>query len=155
MDKRLVYDPNIDLSNYNTYQETMNNYNPASVSYNLNPSNIQHKQQQLPNIQQMQQPLPPHIMPHQYMIPENYNIEKMTSKKSTSNKKSKFKELCSISTLRKLFVITILYVLISHNKTSLLLCNHVPYIYITNSLSYNIVKGIIMSVFIILFWGLL
>ena len=110
---------------------------------------------QLPNIQQMQQPMPPHIMPQQYMIPENYNIEKMTSKKNKSNKKSKIKEICSMATLRKILVITVLYVIISHNKTSLLLCSNVPYVCITNALSYNILKGIIMAILLILFWGLM
>ena len=160
MDKRLVYNPNIDLSNYNTYQEPMNNLTPTPlpVSNNLGASNIQqmpNMQQQLPNIQQMQQPMPPQIMPQQYLIPQNYNIEKMTSKKSKSKKESKLKEICSTNSLRKILVITVLYVIISHNKTSLLLCNRVPYVCITNALSYNILKGIIMAILLILFWGLI
>ena len=165
MDKRLVYDPNIDLSNYNTYQEPMNNsYSPAPVSNNLGASNIQMQQMQnmqsmqqpLPNIQQMQQPIPPHHMSQQYMMPENYKVEKMTdSKKRKPNKKSKIKEICSMATLRRIVIITILYIIISHNKTSLLLCNKVPYVCITNALSYNILKGIIMAVILILFWGLM
>tara|TARA_B100001121_G_scaffold310429_1_gene341420 strand:+ start:8621 stop:9103 length:483 start_codon:yes stop_codon:yes gene_type:complete len=160
MDKRLVYNPNIDLSNYNTYQEPMNNLTPTPVpvSNNLGASNIQQMpsmQQQLPNIQQMQQPMPPQIMPQQYLIPENYNIEKMTSKKSRTKKESKLKEICSTNSLRKILVITVLYVIISHNKTSLLLCNRVPYVCITNALSYNILKGIIMAILLILFWGLI
>ena len=146
MDKRLVYDPNVNLSNYNTYQEPMNNYTPIPNNMNM--------QQQLPPIQQMQQPLPPQIIPQQYMIPENYSIEKMTSKKK-SKQKSNLKEICSMSSLRKIVVISILYVVISHNKTSLLLCNNVPYVCITNSLSYNILKGIIMAIIMILFWNIM
>ena len=147
MDKRLVYDPNVNLSNYNTYQEPMNNYTPIS---NMNMQKVPQMQQQLPPIQQMQQPLPPQIIPQQYMIPENYSIEKMTSKQ-----KSNLKEICSISSLRKIVVIAILYVVISHNKISLLLCNYVPYVCITNALSYNILKGIIMAIIIILFFNIM
>lgn len=161
MDKRLVYDPNVDLSNYNTYQEPMNNYSPAPVSNNMS-SNIQQPMsqmqtsQQLPNIQQMHQQIPPHPMPQQYMIPQNYNVEKMSQKKQTKpKKKSTFREICSMSTLRKILVITVLYVIISHNKTSLLLCNKIPYVCITNALSYNILKGIIMALIIVLFWRLI
>jgi hypothetical protein len=163
MDKRLLYDPNVDLSNYNTYQEPMNNsYSPAPVPNNLGSSNMhqmppmQSMQQQLPHINQMHQQIPPHPMPQQYMIPENYKIEKMTSsKKRKQEKKSKFKEICSMSTLRRIVIITILYIIISHNKTSLLLCNKVPYVCITNALSYNILKGIIMAIILVLFWGLM
>ena len=58
----------------------------------------------------MHQQIPPHPMPQQYMIPENYKIEKMTSsKKRKQEKKSKFKEICSMSTLRRIVIITILY----------------------------------------------
>ena len=60
-----------------------------------------------------------------------------------------------MSTLRRIVIITILYIIISHNKTSLLLCNKVPYVCITNALSYNILKGIIMAIILILFWGLM
>ena len=165
MDKRLQYNPNVDLSNYNppvnNYQEPMNNYNPAPISNSLGASNIQMQQpmqpmqQQLPNIHQMHQQIPPHHMSQQYMIPENSKIEKMTSTKNKKNKKSIIKEICSMSTLRKIIIITILYIIISHNKTSLLLCNKVPYVCITNALSYNIVKGIIMALILIIFWALM
>ena len=167
MDKRLMYDPNVDLSNYNTYQEPMNNYSPAPISNNLGASSIQQMQpmqpmqsmqpmqQQLPNIHQMHQQIPPHPMSQQYMIPENSKIEKMTSTKNKKSKKSKIKEICSMSTLRRIIIITILYIIISHNKTSLLLCNKVPYVCITNALSYNILKGIIMALILIIFWGLM
>lgn len=153
MDKRLVYDPNVDISNYK-YHEPMSNYS-MQMNQQMPQPMPQPMPQQLPQIQQMQQPLPPQMMNSQYVIPEGYNIEKMTSKKKNRNKKSKMKELCSMSTLRKILIITILYVIISHNKTSLLLCNNIPYICITNALSYNILKGIIMAILIVLFWRLM
>ena len=101
-------------------------------------------------MQQMQQPMPPNIMQKQYNVPENYkyNLEKMSP--STYNKK-----IYSLSTVRKIFIITLLYVIISHNKTSLLLCNKIPYICITNALSYNILKGVIFSLIIIITWSLM
>lgn len=157
MDKRLQYDPNVDLTNYNTYQEPMNNYIPNNINTpnNISVQNNQMSsmQQQLPQIQQMQQQIPPNIMQQQYNVPENYkyNLEKM----STNNNKSKFKEIYNFSTLRKIFIITLLYVIISHNKTSLLLCNKIPYICITNALSYNIFKGVIFSLIIIITWSLI
>ena len=154
MDKRLVYEPNVDLSNYNTYQEPMSNYTPISNSQNMqNAAPLMQQQMQQPMQQPMQQQMHQMISP-QYMNQSKYNIESMTTKKK-SQKPSKFKEFCSTATLRKIFVITILYIVLSHNKTSLLLCNNIPYIYITNALSYNIVKGIIMSLIIILFWDLI
>lgn len=152
MDKRLLYDPNVNLTNYNTYQEPMNNYIPNNMNTSAN--QMSSMQQQLPQIQQMQQPIiPPNIMQEQYNVPENYkyNLEKM----STNNNKSKFKEIWNFPTLRKIFIITLLYVIISHNKTSLLLCNKIPYICITNALSYNIFKGVIFSLIIIITWSLL
>jgi K+-sensing histidine kinase KdpD len=106
-----------------------------------------------PQMPQMHQPLPPQMSQH-YM---NYNIEQMEPqqrpKKKTQKKRSKIREICSMSTLRKILVITILYVVVSHNKTSLLLCNNVPYVCITNALSYNVLKGIIMALVIVLTWG--
>lgn len=163
MDKRLVYDPNVDLSNYNTYQEPMSNYNSMgnsmsnsmsnsmgnSMSYSHNNS----PQPMPPQMPQMQQPMPPQIPRQQYM---NYNVEQMEQqrpKKKAYKKRSKIREICSMSTLRKILVITVLYVVVSHNKTSLFLCNNVPYVCITNALSYNVLKGIIMAIVIVLTWG--
>ena len=151
MDKRLIYDPKVDLSNYNTYQEPMNNVPSGGYSSNLQPQQMNYSNQ-LPQISQMQQPLPPQAIPQQYIQP-NYSIEKMS--KSDNNKKLKLKNLCSMSTLRKILVITILYVIISHNRVSLLLCNHVPYVCITNALSYNVLKGIILSIIITLFYNIM
>jgi hypothetical protein len=161
MDKRLVYDPNVDLSNYK-FQESMNNYSLNNLSSNNLNQNIQPTQpavqpmaQQLPQIQQMQQPYSPQMMNSQYVVPNSYNIEKMSSKKINTIQNSNIKKLCSMSTLRKVIIITFLYVLLSHNKTSLLLCNNIPYVCITNALSYNILKGIIMAIVLVIFWNLM
>ena len=161
MDKRLVYDPTVDLSNYK-FQESMNNYSTNNLpSNNLNQNMppqqqvVPPLQQQMPQIQQMEQPYPPQMLNSQYIVPNNFNIEKMSSNKNNTQKKLYIKELCSMATLRKVLVITILYVILSHSKTSLLLCNNIPYICITNALSYNILKGIIMSILLVLFWNLI
>lgn len=165
MDKRLVYDPNVDLSNYNKYQEPMGNYSQfqgnnmqnmqnmqSMQSMQMPQQNVPMQQQQLPPIYQMQQQVPPPAQ--QFTIQEPRKIEKMTAS-NNKKKPNKFKEICSMATLRKILVITILYVIISHNKTTLLLCSNVPYVCITNALSYNILKGIIFSIIIILSWYLM
>lgn len=157
MDKRLVYDPNVDLSNYNNkYQEPMSNYSQFQGNNMQNmqmpQQNVPMQQQQLPPIYQMQQQVPPPAQ--QFTIQEPRKIEKMSASNNTK-KPNKFKEICSMATLRKMLVITILYVIISHNKTTLLLCSNVPYVCITNALSYNILKGIIFSIIIILTWYLM
>jgi len=139
MDKRLVYNPNVDLSNYNSYQEPVNNYSQL-----LNNQNVSIQQP----IPQMQQPLPP--VQH-YESPKKYKVEKMNNRTG----RKIMSDICSLSSLKKIFIITILYVIISHNKTSLLLCNNIPYICITNALSYNILKGIIMSIIVVIFWHLM
>ena len=35
MDNRLVYNPSVDLSNYNSYQEPANNYSHVSNNQNI------------------------------------------------------------------------------------------------------------------------
>ena len=164
MDKRLVYDPNVDLSSYNmnpqysNYQEPMSNLSSSSkMMSNIQPM-AQQMPQQIPQIPQMPQQIPPQYMSQQYMNPPvNYSMERMDNKKKTSNSKSNTKsklgDICSMSSLRKLLVITVLYVVLSHNKTSLLLCNNIPYICITNALAYNTLKGIIMALVIVLTWN--
>lgn len=146
MDKRLVYNPNVDLSNYNSYQEPMNNYSQLSNNQNMS------IQQPIPQMQQpipqMQQPLPP---AHPYESPKKYKFEKMNNRSGGKI----MSDICSLSSLKKIFIVTILYVIISHNKTSMLLCNNIPYICITNALSYNILKGVIMSIMVVIFWHLM
>lgn len=165
MDKRLVYDPNVDLSSYNmnpqysNYQEPMANLSASSKMMNNVQPMAQQMPQQIPQpMPQMPQQIPPQYMSQQYMNPPaNYSMERMDNKKKASNSKSntklKLSDICSMSSLRKLLVITILYVVISHNKTSLLLCNNIPYVCITNALAYNTLKGIIMALIIVLTWN--
>ena len=167
MDKRLVYDPNVDLSNYNmnpqysNYQEPMANLSaPSKMMNNVQPM-AQQMPQQIPQqmpMPQMPQQMPPQYLSQQYINPPaNYSLERMENKKKSSNNKSNIKsklgDICSMSSLRKLFVITVLYIVISHTKTSLLLCNNIPYVCITNALAYNTLKGIIMAIIIILTWN--
>ena len=105
---------------------------------------------QLPQINQMQQPLPPQQIPNYNQT--SYNIEGLSK---TNNRKFNLKKLFNMSILRKIFVITLLYVIISHSRTTLLMCNNIPYICVSNALSYNIAKGLLMSLVIVIFYNIM
>lgn len=174
MDRPLVYNPNIDLndrsSNFNMSNnqgDGFNNTNFENMQNNLNdmPSNFNNIQNNFSGMQQNRSNFPNTNYSNANYSNTNYsntnfpntnysnynqpmNMEHFIKK----NKKNHFtntKKCNNLKTfLRKVIVITILYVIISHKKMSLLLCNNVPYTCISKALTYNIFKGIIFGIIV-------
>ena len=159
MNRPLVYDPNVDLSDYVPNNNFKNNeqYN----NYDQNPTS---QQQYQPQPQQYQPPpqqyQPP---PQQYTFQEEYyqpsapkynQYEQLhnTIKPNKAKKVAKFSnsKLNLFGGIKKIIIFTLLYVFMSHRKMTMLLCNKVPFLSIEKILYCNVFKGIIFSVIILL-----
>lgn len=159
MDRPLVYNPNIDLndrsSNFNMSNNQgngFNNINFENMQNNLNdmPSNFNNIQNNFSGMQQNRSNFPNtnYSNTNYSNYNQSMNIEPFI-KKSKINHFTNTKKCNNLKTfLRKVIVITVLYVIISHKKMSLLLCNNIPYTCISKALTYNIFKGIIFGIIV-------
>lgn len=150
-----------------SYQGNLDSFTSQSRSSNhlnnhLN-NNLNNQSNQISSSQYSQQlpQYPPSQYintPNDYQFSENMKNQEDDSKKNNIMKIDYFsgkKKLLCFSSIRKIFVITILYIIISHRKITLLLCNNVPYICITNALFYNAFKGFIFGLIVLIIYDLL
>ena len=172
MDRPLVYNPNIDLNDINpnfnisnnqgngfnniNFESMQNNdmqnrYNYSNYNYpnysnsnytNLNNTNLNNTNSNYTNLNNTNS----NYSNSNYNQPVNIEQFKKKNKKNHFTNTKKCNNLKTF--LRKVIIITLLYVIISHKKMSLLLCNNIPYTCIQNILTYNIIKGIIFGTII-------
>jgi len=167
MDNQFTYNPNVDISTTdfnsiksgqesfnqnNIMNNSLNNQmnNPMTNSMNNpmnNPMNNRmnnHTNNSMNNMARLEQD---RIMVNNFSQPEQ--TPRYRPKTKIKTKEGFFCKKNIVSFIRKLLVITILYVIISHRKITLLMCNNIPRVCITNALTYNVIKGIVMSLIII------
>ena len=166
MDRPLVYNPNIDLNerssrhnmsnkqgngfnntNFERMQNSFNDMQNISSGMQHNSTNMQHN---FSGMQNNFNDVPSNFNGMQYQNNLNYYDQPMNMehfiKKNKKNHFTNIKKCNNFKTfLRKVVVMTLLYVIISHKKMSLLLCNNIPYTCINYALTYNVIKGIIFG----------
>jgi hypothetical protein len=158
MNRPLVYDPNVDLSDY-----VPNNSFKNNEQYNNFEQYTPPQQQYTPPPQQQYMPPPQQYTPQQYTYQEDYyqqssprynQYEQLynTMKPKKSKKVAKFSNSKNnlLSSLKKIIIFTLLYVFMSHRKMTLLLCNKVPFLSVEKILYCNVFKGVLFSIIILL-----
>ena len=181
MDRPLVYNPNIDLNNNSFMQNDMSNNMSQNIHYNPNIDNVNYMNdnsimsnhsigmsmgnQNMGNHNMSNHNMSNYTMSNQGInipstnnnfVNENFSRPKnkyeFLSNNNTDN--SNLKTKCKSFFIKVLFI-TGLYVVISHHKFTLLLCNNTPYLCITNAIMYNTIKGLIFGIILYFTYNIL
>jgi len=156
MNRPLVYDPNVDLSDY-----VPNNNFKSNEQYNNYEQHYTPPQQySSPPQQQYSSPPQQYIYQEDYYQPPTprYNQYEQLYNTIKPNKPHKTKNFAKFSNsntnifrvFKKIIIFTLLYVFMSHRKMTLLLCNKVPFLSIEKILYCNAFKGVLFSIMILL-----
>lgn len=164
MNRPLVYDPNVDLTDY----VPNNNFNRGNNFEQYN----EYEQYSAPHTQQQYQQPPQQYTPPQQQYtppPQQYNFQEdyyqppvpkynQPEKIYNTVKPKKFKKKVKFTNskgnlfggIKKIIIFTLLYVFMSHRKMTILLCSKVPFLSVEKILYCNIFKGIVFSIMILL-----